>query len=82
MGGCEKPDDDCAAWAHARPGKFFVVEASSSDLGGIAALIDSGDLKVVISARYPLERVAEAQGALEKGGVRGKALVTVGESSP
>ena len=56
-----------------------MAEASSADLGRIATLIDSGDVKVTISGRFPLDKVADAQAALNAGGVRGKYLVTVGE---
>jgi NADPH:quinone reductase-like Zn-dependent oxidoreductase len=78
----QKPDDDLARAAGVQPGRFYRVEASSSDLAEIGRLCESSAVKVVISERYALERVGEAQAALERGGVRGKLLVLVAAETP
>lgn len=74
-----KPDEEKARRARARPTGQLFVRSSSDDLGRVASLIDEGRVRVTITGRYPLEKVADAQAALEKGGIRGKLLVTVSE---
>ena len=72
-----KPDEEKARKAQARPTGQLFVRSSGEDLAKVASLIDDGEVKLTISGRYPLEQVADALSALEKGGVRGKSLVTV-----
>ena len=72
-----KPDEEKARKAQARPAGQLFVRSSGEDLAKVASLIDDGEVKLTISGRYPLEQVADALSALEKGGVRGKSLVTV-----
>ena len=45
-----------------------MAKASSADLTTIADLIDSGDVTVTISGRFPPDKVADAQAEQEKGG--------------
>ncbi len=73
----QQPDPAKAAAAGARPGRLHVTEPSGSQLKEIATLIDSGKVKVTIAARYDLDKVGDAQAALEKGGVRGKIVVSI-----
>lgn len=73
----EKPDDGQAAAVGARPGQWMFAQPSHDDLTEIARLIDAGEVKAIISERFPLDRVADAQSALGKGGVRGKIAVDV-----
>ncbi|HYM67639.1 MAG TPA: NADP-dependent oxidoreductase [Patescibacteria group bacterium] len=56
-----------------------LVEPDGRSLEAIAALVDSGTLKVVVGGTYPLERAAAAHEALEAGGVRGKLVLEVGQ---
>lgn len=50
---------------------------SREDLEELARLLEAGELKPVISARYPLDKVSEAVGRFAGGHGRGKVAVTV-----
>jgi NADPH:quinone reductase-like Zn-dependent oxidoreductase len=53
---------------------FFIVEARRTQLEEIARLIDTGGLRVVVGAVFPL---AEARRAYEEKPARGKAVLTI-----
>ena len=77
----EEPDAAKAHAAGALPGKRYTAHPSREDLTEIAALIDTDVVKVVIARCFDLDHVNEAQATLEKGGVQGKLLVTIGDRS-
>lgn len=54
-----------------------LVEPDGHALEKIAELVDSGALEVTIEEAFPLERAAEAQQRLERGGVKGKIVLEV-----
>lgn len=43
----------------------------------LASLVDRGDVRPIVGAVYPLDRVGEAHARLEHGGVRGKVVLDV-----
>ncbi len=53
------------------------VRPNASQLGELAELVASGELRVEIAATYPLDEAAAAYAALEEGHTRGKIVVTV-----
>ena len=57
--------------------RFAWALSTSDDLGRVARMLDDQQLRLTISGRFPLEQVGEAQSQLERGGTRGKVLVTV-----
>jgi NADPH:quinone reductase-like Zn-dependent oxidoreductase len=73
----EEPDEAKARAVGAQPGKRYTAHPSREDLTEIAALIDTDVVTVVISERFTLDNVEDAQSRLEKDGGRGKILVTV-----
>lgn len=48
----------------------------------LARLVDEGALRPAVDRTFPLERIADAHRALEKGGVHGKIVVTTGAQRP
>jgi NADPH:quinone reductase-like Zn-dependent oxidoreductase len=54
-----------------------LVEPDGHALEEIAALVDSGALRVAIDEVFPLERAAAAHERLERGGVKGKLVLEV-----
>jgi NADPH:quinone reductase-like Zn-dependent oxidoreductase len=56
--------------------EFLFMRASGDQLREITALVDSGALRPVLGKTVPFDRLPEALGALEQGGIRGKAVVT------
>ncbi len=67
-----------AARAGVRATGFDVVPDSAT-LTVVARLLDAGDVRVSVQDVYPLERLAEAQRAVEAGHVRGKIAVQVAD---
>ena len=57
--------------------RFAVALSTPDDLGRVARMLDDDELRLTISGRFPLAQVGEAQEQLERGGTRGKLLVTV-----
>lgn len=53
------------------------VAADGSQLAGLVALADSGALTLRVARTYPFAGAAEAHAQLEKGGVRGRLVLTV-----
>jgi len=56
--------------------EFLFMRASGDHLRQIAALIDSGALRPIVGKVVPFDQVSQALGALEKGGIRGKAVIS------
>ncbi len=57
--------------------RFFSGNPDSALLAEVARLAEHGDLVPVVDTVHPLDRVADAQRALEAGGVRGKHVVRI-----
>ncbi|GAA2158356.1 MULTISPECIES: NADP-dependent oxidoreductase [Glycomyces] len=56
--------------------EFLFMRASGDQLREITALVDSGAIRPVVGKTVPFGETAEALSALERGGIRGKAVVT------
>jgi len=56
---------------------FQFLERSARKMEELRGLVESGAVRPLIDATLPLEKVGEAQTRLEKGGVRGKIVLTV-----
>lgn len=56
--------------------EFLFMRASGDQLREITALVDSGALRPVVGKIVSFDQIPEALGALELGGVRGKAVVS------
>ncbi len=55
------------------------VRSDAGQLAHLVELVDAGTLRLDVSARYPLEQLAEVHALGEAGRLRGKVLITVGE---
>lgn len=58
-------------------GVRFTLKNKKEDMQAIANLLKSGELKPVISKRFPLDEIKEAHTALEKGHATGKIVITM-----
>jgi NADPH:quinone reductase-like Zn-dependent oxidoreductase len=58
-------------------GTYVFVRPDAHDLEELGRMADAGQLRVPIAKAFPLEKLAEAQGMLAGGHVRGKVVVTV-----
>jgi NADPH:quinone reductase-like Zn-dependent oxidoreductase len=58
-----------------RPGQRFVLRPNRIDLERIAALLEAGAVRPVISNRFGLEDARQALSQLERGGIRGKSVL-------
>jgi NADPH:quinone reductase-like Zn-dependent oxidoreductase len=56
--------------------EFLFMRASGAQLGELTALIDSGAIRPILGTSAPFEELPEALAALERGGIRGKAVIT------
>nr|WP_204261929.1 NADP-dependent oxidoreductase [Blastococcus saxobsidens] len=72
------PGEDDAA-REVRASSVF-VRSDAAQLAHLVELVDAGTLQLDVSARFPLEQLAEVHALGEAGGLRGKAVITVGES--
>jgi NADPH:quinone reductase-like Zn-dependent oxidoreductase len=72
------PDPEKAAKHNVRAAPHWMAEPNAAQLGKIADLIDAGKVKVVVSDRFPLDRVRDAYERVESGHVRGKVVLTFG----
>ena len=61
--------------------RFAQAQSTPDDLGRVARMLDDHQLRLTISGRFALEQVGAAQSQLERGGSRGKLLVTVSEEA-
>lgn len=69
-------DDDAARGLRAR---YVFVRPYGGQLADLVARVDDGSLSIHLHATFSLEQAAEAQRALEAGGIRGKLALTIGE---
>jgi NADPH:quinone reductase-like Zn-dependent oxidoreductase len=53
------------------------MHASGDQLREITALIDSGAVRPIVGKSVAFDEVPEAVGALEQGGFRGKAVLSI-----
>jgi NADPH:quinone reductase-like Zn-dependent oxidoreductase len=58
-----------------RPGRRFVMQPRRADLERIASLLEAGVVRPVITRQFGLEDAREALTQLERGGIRGKAVL-------
>ncbi|MDN3242533.1 NADP-dependent oxidoreductase [Glycomyces tritici] len=56
--------------------EFLFMRASGAQLGEITALIDGGALRPIVGKSVSFDQLPEALDALERGGIRGKAVAT------
>ncbi len=61
--------------------RFAMAQPTPDDLERVARMLDDHQLRLTISGRFVLEQVGEAQSQLERGGSRGKLLVTVSQEA-
>jgi NADPH:quinone reductase-like Zn-dependent oxidoreductase len=70
------PSQSLAAARQAR-GLYFIVKADHEQLGELAHLIDSGKLKPLVAAEFPLDQVREAYAFASEGHHGGKTILRV-----
>ena len=58
--------------------RSFVAKPKQNDLAFVKEMVEAGKIKPVIDRKYPLSRVPEAIGYLEKGHARGKVVIQIG----
>ena len=58
---------------------FALAQSTRADLDRVAKMMDEDQVRLTISGRFTLEQVGEAQAQLDRGGSRGKLLVTVSQ---
>ncbi len=56
--------------------EFLFMRASGDQLRRISALIDTGALRPIVGRVFPFGQTVEALQSLEKGGIRGKAVIS------
>ena len=61
--------------------RFALAQSTPDDLGRLARMLDDQQVRLTLSGRFALEQVGEAQSQLERGGSRGKLLVTVSQEA-
>ena len=61
--------------------RFALAQSTPDDLARVAKMLDDQQVRLTISGRFKLEQVGEAQSQLERGGSRGKLLVTVSQEA-
>jgi len=71
------PPDARAAERHGVRSATMAVAPNGSRLSEIAALIDGGELQVVIDSEFPLAQAADAHRRIEQGHARGKIVLRV-----
>ncbi|MDR7111404.1 MULTISPECIES: NADP-dependent oxidoreductase [Microbacterium] len=55
--------------------EFLFMRSDGAQLREIAALVDEGVLRPVVGATFPFDQTAAALASLERGGIRGKAVI-------
>ncbi len=56
--------------------EFLFMRASGDQLRQISALIDNGTLRPIVGRVVPFDQTIQALQALDKGGIRGKAVIS------
>jgi NADPH:quinone reductase-like Zn-dependent oxidoreductase len=75
----QAPDPALAAKHQARSAPRYMAHPDAGQLRQIAALIEQGKVRVVVSQTLPLAQVRAAQEQLAQGHLRGKMVLTLGE---
>ncbi|WP_449372602.1 NADP-dependent oxidoreductase [Arthrobacter psychrolactophilus] len=57
--------------------EFLFMDASGDQLRQIATLVDNGALRPVVGKTFPFKETPQALDSLAKGGIRGKAVITM-----
>ena len=57
--------------------EFLFMRASGDQLRQISALIDNGTLRPIVGRVVPFDQTPQALQGLDKGGIRGKAVITI-----
>ena len=70
--------DTILSYFNLRKSRLVVVESHTEDLALIKDWIESGKIKPVIEAEYPMEQIAEVHRRLETKRTVGKIVVQVG----
>ena len=73
----EEPNLELLSGAGTSRGKAYVTEPDGADLAEIGALIDAGQVRVIVADRFDLGQIDDAHARLRRGGLRGKIAVTV-----
>ncbi len=76
----DEPDQQKAA-AHKISAARFTAQSDGADLAKIAALIKDGKVRPHVAKTFALEQAADAQTQLKEGGVAGKIVLSVGDTS-
>jgi NADPH:quinone reductase-like Zn-dependent oxidoreductase len=58
------------------PGRRYLAQANRADLERISSLLETGDVRPVISSRFGLDDAYKALTQLDRGGTRGKSVLT------
>jgi len=74
----QPPAEELARNKGVRVAPRYLAEPNAAQLGEIADLMAAGRVRVVVSETFPLAEVAAAQARVEKGGIRGKVVLTLG----
>lgn len=77
VGGAKEPVQQQAAELGVTA-KNYLVHSSGEDMRQLAALLQEGRLRPVISQVFPFDQIAAAHQQIESGRTRGKLVVTVG----
>jgi len=74
----QPPSQELAA-AHQARGLFFIVKPDHEQLGEVAHLIDSGQLKPLVAAEFPLDQARDAYAFAIAGHRGGKTVLRVAD---
>jgi NADPH:quinone reductase-like Zn-dependent oxidoreductase len=74
-----EPDQGKAAAHKVRAAPRWMATPNAAQLREVAELIDAGKVKVVVTQTFPLDEIRGAQERLEKGHLRGKIVLIVGD---
>ena len=65
---------------HDAQGIVYMANPDAAELAEIADLIDRGEVRSIVAAKFPLSEVAKAQSALENEHVRGKLVLQIAQA--
>jgi NADPH:quinone reductase-like Zn-dependent oxidoreductase len=57
--------------------RSFMMRPHGEQLARLAALVATGELRPLLETTFPLDRAAEALQKVERGGARGKTVITI-----